>query len=116
MAAVLSLAMFALPLALNHCIASCDAHLSATPTSGPSCHHPTSTALLSPIAGRCGHEHDAAVTTVGATSRLAQTNASVAVIVAPVRVMLVAAHYVISSSRPPGSGPAVDGPSLPLRI
>src|SRR5438132_12513365 len=58
-AAVLAFALLALPLALDHCSAFCEAHHD-TVASTPSCHHTTSVALrIGRAPAPCGHDHNA---------------------------------------------------------
>jgi len=57
-AGILVLAIAALPVMLDRCAASCDAHQNAI-ASTPECHHATSTGMhLSQVPGRCGHDHN----------------------------------------------------------
>lgn len=67
---MLALAVVALPLILNQCVVSCDAHQAPVTAKGsPACHH---TKPLSPGIGHlptsCGHDHNGTTPTVVSNS------------------------------------------------
>jgi hypothetical protein len=65
-AIVLTVACATLPLVLDQCAASCEAH---TSTSGPGCHHAASTRVrVGRVPAPCGHDHSGPVTTLTAAS------------------------------------------------
>ena len=74
-AVVLTVACATLPLVLDQCAASCEAHSPATSTSGPSCHHAASTPVrVGSVPAPCGHDHSGPVTTLtAAPSPIART-------------------------------------------
>src|ERR1044072_6202560 len=56
-AGVLALAIAALPVVLERCTESCEAHQSAVANTPP-CHHVVATGTqISPQPARCGHDH-----------------------------------------------------------
>jgi len=66
-AAVLALTVAALPLMLDRCSESCDAHQSAVATT-PACHHASSSGMrLTNVPASCGHDHNAGVVTAAKT-------------------------------------------------
>jgi hypothetical protein len=66
-AIVLALACATLPLVVDQCTESCEAHSAASPTSSPSCHHAASaTVRLHRIPAPCGHDHSGSVTALTA--------------------------------------------------
>jgi hypothetical protein len=81
-AIVLTVACATLPLVLDQCAASCEAHSSATSTSGPSCHHAASTqARVGSVPAPCGHDHSGPATTLAAApSPIGRTPISVLVV------------------------------------
>src|ERR1700682_1703784 len=57
-AAVVALAMAVLPVVLDQCAGSCEAHRD-TVASTPACHHTTSTGPhIAPVPIPCGHDHN----------------------------------------------------------
>src|SRR6476620_8310308 len=67
-AAVLMLAIAALPAMIDRCAETCDAH-QATATITPPCHHTASTGThLTEAPNHCGHDHTGAEFTVAKSS------------------------------------------------
>src|SRR5882672_6456461 len=63
-AAILALAIAALPVVLDRCAESCEAHRH-TVASTPTCHHAASTGThISHVPTSCGHDHNATAVTV----------------------------------------------------
>jgi hypothetical protein len=55
---VLAVACALLPLVLDHCAVSCEAHSPAASTSAPGCHHAASIAMrVRAMPAPCGHDH-----------------------------------------------------------
>jgi len=118
-AIVLTVACATLPLILDQCAASCEAHSAATSTSGPSCHHAASTLVrLGSVPAPCGHDHSGPVTTLSAApSPIARTLilALAASVDAIVAADLIGRGIDISSAiSPPASTPLAL--VLPLRL
>ena len=117
-AAVLALAVAALPLMLDRCAASCDAHPSAL-SSAPACHHATSTgARITKSPASCGHQHNAtavtAAKTVAPTARAFNLLATVpGLLVVPTPA---GANRRAHPHSPPDAFPALAARSLPLRV
>src|ERR1700676_4778239 len=60
-AAVVALAMAVLPLVLDQCAGSCEAHRDAV-ASTPACHHTTSTGThIAHVPNPCAHDHNRTV-------------------------------------------------------
>jgi len=118
-AIVLALACATLPLIVDQCTESCEAHSSVSSTSSPSCHHAASTKeRVGRIPAPCGHDHSGSVTTLtvgpSASSRawvLAATTA-----VGPTATVDLATHRaeIGSTASPPASRSLTL--SVPLRI
>jgi hypothetical protein len=117
-AAVLALAVAALPLMLDRCAESCEAHQSLV-ANVPACHHVTSTGThVTKAPASCGHDHSA--TAVTAAKSLAPTGRAFA-FAAIAGSQLTAASAVDADVRvephsPPDSSPPLAGRSLPLRV
>jgi hypothetical protein len=117
-AAVLALAMAAFPAVLDRCTATCEAHHEAI-ASTPSCHHVTSTAFrIGRAPTPCGHDHDGtAMTSAKSAAPVGRSIDSIAAVAAvPSPFAPAASERRVLGHAPPGSSPAVDGRSLPLRI
>jgi hypothetical protein len=117
-AAVLALAIAALPVVLDRCTESCEAHQSAV-ASTPPCHHLTATgAQMSPEPARCGHDHSA-TPAVSAKSPAPSERAfdSIATVDSQLTVALPSAASIhVRPDAPPDSSPSLDARSLPLRV
>ena len=116
-AAILACALVALPLALDHCSAFCEAHHDAV-ASTPSCHHSASTGVrIGRAPGPCGPDHDATSARISAglvkPERLVHSSVAVLVAAADVsdafRALLFARRVVDTPS-------TTHDRSLPLRI
>ena len=120
-ALVLALAIVALPLVLDQCVAACEAHKAPT-TDGPqpACHHvTTSTTSLGRVPAPCGHDHDGgAMAIVAANVVTPERGAAACVAVTPVSLGFEShiSHPVglVSSDLNPLAAP--DERSLPLRV
>ena len=116
--ALLALAIAALPVVLERCDASCEAHRH-TVASTPTCHHTASTVTrISEAPAPCGHDH--ATTVVTAAKGPAPTGRTFDSIVA-VETRLTVASPTATDLRvrphsPPNSSATVDRRSLPLRV
>jgi hypothetical protein len=72
-ALALALAVFALPLMLDLCDASCEAHRARASTSAPACHHSSPvTTRIERVPNPCGHDHNGTVITSTAESASTQ--------------------------------------------
>jgi hypothetical protein len=78
-AAVLALALAALPVMLDRCVESCELH-GAVAASAPACHHAASTGThITQAPAPCGHDHTGtSVTAVKSVELTGRTFASVA--------------------------------------
>ena len=117
-AAILAVAVAALPLLLDRCAESCDAHQSAL-TAAPACHHATSTGThVTRLPASCGHDHDATALTTAKT--LAPTAAAFDLAAAVDHSLSVApppgADARLDPLRPPDTARALAARSLPLRV
>jgi hypothetical protein len=117
-AIVLGLAVAALPVVLDRCAESCEAHREAV-ASTPSCHHTASTATrIGQVPTPCGHDHNG--TTVTAARNTAPTGRAFDVIVAvdSVRAALPpdSSDRRVPEHSPPGSSLSISVRSLPLLI
>lgn len=116
--AVLALAVAALPLMLDRCAESCNAHQSAVANTPP-CHHTASTGTrVTKVPASCGHDHNAKAVT--AAKSVAATDRAFA-LTATVDSQLSIARPVEADARvdphsPPNSSPPLAGRSLPLRV
>jgi hypothetical protein len=115
-AACLALAVAALPMMLDRCSESCDAHR-ATVASTPACHHVVSAGPhITTAPAPCGHDHNgtavAAAKSIASTGRaFTATPASQISITAP-----VGADVRANPHPTPASSPPLAGRSLPLRV
>ena len=116
--AVLVVALAALPLVMDQCVAACEAEHDAH-ASAPACHHTSLT--TSPIGhtpAPCGHDHSGTVgTTAAPVASVLAFNSMVAVVVV---VATILARPAGDSSglthSPPGFSLSLDTRLLPLRI
>src|SRR3954470_21585651 len=117
-AAVLAIAVGALPLMVDRCAASCDAH-HATATAAPACHHAAATGThLTQAPASCGHDHNGTAVTAPKSSvptdrsfAFLATSHSPFWIESPVR-----ADGPVSPHQPPGTPPSLGRRTLPLRV
>ena len=117
-AAVVALAMAVLPVVLDQCAGSCEAHRH-TIASTPACHHTTSTGThIAHVPIPCGHDHNG--TAITAANNPAPTGKAFHSIVAvdgrPTLVSPAAASHRVRPHSPPSSSLALDRRSLPLRV
>jgi hypothetical protein len=117
-AALLGLAIAVLPVVLDRCADSCEAHQHIA-ASTPACHHAASTGThVSQVPSPCGHDHNA--TTLTAAKRPASTERAFGSIVATANeqaiTFAVAAGLRVRPHAPPDSSPTLDRRSLPLRV
>ena len=117
-AALLALAIAVLPVVLDRCADSCEAHQHNV-ASTPACHHAASTGThVSQVPSPCGHDHNATALTVA--KRPAPTERAFDSIVAiknePAMAPAMAAGLRVRPHSPPDSSPNLDRRSLPLRV
>jgi hypothetical protein len=117
-AALLCFAIAALPVVLDRCADSCEAHQHIA-ASTPACHHAASTGThVSQVPSPCGHDHNA--TALTAAKRPAPTerafDSSVAIDNAPAMPPAMAAGLRVRPHSSPDSSPTLDRRSLPLRV
>lgn len=117
-ATVVALTIAALPVVLDRCTESCEAHQNAV-ASTPPCHHVAATgAQISQAPSRCGHDHSGTpVVAAKSPAPSERAFASTATVdhqptVAPPS----AASLRLRSDAPPDSSPSLDARSLPLRV
>jgi len=118
-ATVLALAVAALPVVLDRCTESCEAHRDAVATA-PSCHHGTSsTARFAPAPAPCGHDHSGPIATSAQGPRVADRafDSMVAAVELPAALTPALFDRGAPAHAPPGSSPLTpDDRSRPLRI
>src|SRR5205809_969790 len=112
-ALVLALGIAALPVVLDRCTESCEAHRHSA-ASTPPCHHTASTGTrISQSPDRCGHDHGG--TAVMAAKGPAPTGRAFDLVVTVDRQLTVtpppAAHLRVRPHSPPESSPTLDGRS-----
>ena len=115
-AAVVAVALAALPVLLDRCEASCDMHRPAA--GAPSCHHASpSVPRVGHAPAPCGHDHSGAVaaSVVDATPS-ARASAPPAEIADTAPDAHAIAIGFVSTSAPPGTIPVLPPTHLPLRI
>src|ERR1700680_4413 len=117
-AAVVALAMAVLPVVLDQCAGSCEAHRH-TIASTPACHHTTSTGThIAHVPIPCGHDHNG--TAITAAHNPAPTGTAFHSIVAvesrPTLVSPAAASLRVRPHSPPDSSPTLNSRSLPRRV
>jgi hypothetical protein len=116
-AAILALALVALPLALDHCSAFCEGHHDAV-ASTLSCYHTASTAMrIGRAAAPCGHDHNAtsARMSAGVVKPERASHSTVAILAAPGDASNAFGQLVFGR-RLPVTVSARNDRSLPLRI
>lgn len=117
-AAILALAIAGLPVMLDRCAESCEAH-GATAVSTPACHHAVASGPhITKAPAPCGHDHNGTAVTAaksfaptGRAFAVTATAASQFSITVPVGAGLRADPHA-----PPDSSPPLSGRSLPLRV
>jgi hypothetical protein len=117
-AALLALAVAALPTMLDRCAESCEAH-DTTAASTPACHHAVSSGPhITRTPAPCGHDHSGSAVTAaksfaptGRAFAFTATAASQFTIAAPVD-----AGLRVDAHAPPDSSPPLAGRTLPLRV
>jgi hypothetical protein len=117
-AAVLAAAVAALPMVLDRCAASCDAHQNAV-TTAPACHHATPTGTrITRSPASCGHDHNAtALTAAEMVARTARAFALVAMLPGSLSAVASAgANLLADPHSPPDPSPVLAARSLPLRV
>ena len=117
-AAVLALAIAALPAILDRCSESCEAHQN-TVASTPACHHAASTGThISQVPTPCGHDHNGTATTAANSSAPTSRSMDAVVLVGtqPTVALPTAADLRVRPHLPPSSSPTLDRRSLPLRV
>src|ERR1700724_3819429 len=117
-AAVVALAMAVLPVVLDQCAGSCEAHRD-TVASTPACHHTTSTGThIAHVPVPCGHDHNG--TAITAADNPAPTGKAfhsvVGVVSQPIPASPAAASLRVRPHSPPRSALTLDRHSLPLRV
>jgi hypothetical protein len=115
-AVVLAVALLALPLVLDRCAASCDAH---PDIATPSCHHSAATTIgIGQTPSPCGHDHGGPV--VVPADRIVHVlpafDSAVAVAVAAVTPARASFDRCHQTHDPPGSSLVLGAQSLPLRL
>ena len=114
-AAALMLALACLPVVLDQCVASCDAHQAAVTT--PPCHHTQSTGTqFSHAPTGCNHDHASVGAAQSASSVPQRTFDVVAVLSSPPVPAAMRLSRLVSTSAHPGSPGPIHASSLPLRI
>jgi hypothetical protein len=117
-AAILALAVAALPVMLDRCAESCETH-QATVASTPACHHTTSTGThITDVPTPCGHDHSgSAVTAAKSVAPIERASVLLATTGSPLPVAPPAGDDVrVDPHSRPDSSPPFAGRSLPLRI
>jgi hypothetical protein len=117
-AAVLAVAVAALPLILDRCAASCDAH-QGTVATGSTCHHVTATGThLTPAPASCSHDHNG--TAVTAANGFAQTGRAFALVATassqPSVLPPAETGVRVAPHAAPDLSPPLAARSLPLRV
>lgn len=117
-AAIVALAIGVLPVVLDRCAESCEAHRN-TVASTPACHHAAPTGThISHGPAPCGHDHNA--TAVTAAKSPAPTGRAFDSIVAmdsqPAVAPATAADLRVRPHSPPDFSATLDCRSLPLRV
>jgi hypothetical protein len=117
-AAVLALAIIAMPVVLDRCAELCEAHHD-TVASAPACHHAASSGTrIAPVPTQCGHDHTGTAVTAAKSS--APTGRAFDSIVAidtqQALESPVATNLGVRPHSPPALCLSLDGHSLPLRV
>jgi len=116
-AAVLALAVAAMPILLDQCAESCEAR-HGTVASTPACHHAGSTGTrVGHVPLPCGHDHGAvSVPAVKSAPLSAVVDSIVPIQIVRASVTSAAADDHLSIHAPPGSSSALNTQSRRLRI
>jgi hypothetical protein len=117
-AAALTLTVAVLPVVLDQCAGSCDAHRDAM-ASTPSCHHATSTGTrIKQVPTRCGHNHNGTAATSAQGSTLADRSLDnvVATVELPASLTPTLSFRRLLTHAPPGPSSPPPDRSLSLRI
>ncbi|MBI3491139.1 MAG: hypothetical protein HY047_05045 [Acidobacteria bacterium] len=117
-AAVLAVALSALPLVLDQCAASCEAHHDDV-ASTPSCHHASAaTPRIGHVPAPCGHDHSGTVAAAAGhdAALLRAFHSVIAVLVTSVPPAGASLDRDTLTHAPPRSSLTLDARSLPLRI
>ena len=117
-AAVLAIAIAAVPTMLDQCAETCAAH-PASVASTPACHHASASGTrIGHVPPRCGHDHSSAA--VVAIKNVEPSPASFALVAvtdsAPMFVAPTVQDQRLDDQSPPGFPLALKAESLPLRI
>jgi len=117
-AAILAMAIAALPVVLDRCAESCDTH-QRTVASTPACHHAASTGThISQVPAPCGHDHNG--TAVTAANKSVPTGRAfdsiVLVDTQPAVAPPTAADVRVRPHSPTNFSPTFIRRSLPLRV
>jgi len=117
-AATLALAIAALPVVLDRCAESCEAHRN-TVASTPACHHATSTGThISHAPAPCGHDHNG-TTVTAANNSAPKVRVFDSIVAVDSRLAFAppaAAELRVRPHSPQSSSPTLDRRSLPLRV
>src|SRR5438552_3390668 len=117
-AAVLALAVAALPVILDGCVESCATRTSDTSAAAPACHHASSVVTaVGRVPLACGHDHNGTAVIVAKDAAPVGHDAHVVALIHSVpafRISIDSAHTIFDSA-PPGPAPTAVRP-LPLRI
>jgi len=114
---LVAVAILALPIVLDYCVASCEGHQSLA---APSCHHVSAskTAAVGRASSSCGHDHVASgAVQAGRIEPLRRAfAAALAVVIANPTHAVEHIATPIDPHAPPGSSLTLFAQSLPLRI
>src|SRR5262249_42552425 len=114
-AAVLALAVGALPIVAEQCAESCEAHRAAA-TSAPSCHHAApATARIGHLPIPCGHDHHPVAVSTATTALASNTSHSFPIVALATEFEPSMVRFVVTAGR---ADPTVSPPhaSLPLAL
>jgi len=117
-ATVVLFAVVAVPLVLDQCAATCDAHRDVA-ISTPKCHHSGSAGTHIGATPRpCGHDHSGAAATASKSADPSSQRIALMSAIAPAPTSYVAVDRLLhaSSHAPPGPRTSVVSQSPPLRI
>lgn len=118
MAVVLVIAVGAVPLMLDQCTATCEAHHNSVAIT-PACHHTASTGShLGHAPNSCGHDHNGTLVTAdnGLTLTSRPLVASVLVVGIPVNPAVATSRHLHTHAPPGAASTLLDLRSLPLRV
>jgi hypothetical protein len=116
-AMLLGVAVGALPVMLDRCTETCEAH--RADASAPACHHTTSAAIhLTSAPAPCGHDHHG--TTLNAPKGFSPPDRTCACAAVAVGQLLIApptaSDVQVRPPAPPDISPSLASRSLPLRV